>query len=480
SRFGASSSDVIAALEPLLSDLTPRIRVHTAASTLKLGAYSKALELLRDLAVNGDEESRIEALSAMGTSQDAEAFDLITDQLKDPSVAVRRAALSALSSMDAERSLPILIEGLRDVELKQTAAKAIGQVGGSAANAVFDALSNPKLESGALLALEFLPNPNPKWIETFARSAVGRAIHYDELVRTLSGQNGRTELLAKLLHEKVNQQGLSALQAIALIGDKETIKVAIENLESPSVDQRANVLEALESIGERFREIIRPLMKLWDETLPTPVTLSPAAALLAALTDSDEWLRTCAAFAASPHTELKPALEQLIESDPDPFAREVAAASMNGDHSMDTLPTLPLMERILFFRRVPLFANLSTADLKQVAAISEESTFVDKDEIALQGETGDTMYIIVSGEIQVTALKGDGTSAELARRKAGEVVGEMAIISKEPRMASLVALGDVRTLCIDQKSFEGLLRERAEVSLAVMQVLCTRIKEMAK
>jgi hypothetical protein len=251
-------------------------------------------------------------------------------------------------------------------------------------------------------------------------------------------------------------------------------------LESPSVDQRANVLEALESIGERFREIIRPLMKLWDETLPTPVTLSPAAALLAALTDSDEWLRTCAAFAASPHTELKPALEQLIESDPDPFAREVAAASMNGDHSMDTLPTLPLMERILFFRRVPLFANLSTADLKQVAAISEESTFVDKDEIALQGETGDTMYIIVSGEIQVTALKGDGTSAELARRKAGEVVGEMAIISKEPRMASLVALGDVRTLCIDQKSFEGLLRERAEVSLAVMQVLCTRIKEMAK
>jgi CRP-like cAMP-binding protein len=56
----------------------------------------------------------------------------------------------------------------------------------------------------------------------------------------------------------------------------------------------------------------------------------------------------------------------------------------------------------------------------------------------------------------------------------------MAVISREPRMASLVAAGEVRTLCIDRKSFEGLLSERPETSLHVMRVLCARLKEATR
>ena len=66
---------------------------------------------------------------------------------------------------------------------------------------------------------------------------------------------------------------------------------------------------------------------------------------------------------------------------------------------------------------------------------------------------------------------------ELARRKAGEYVGEMALISREPRSATVTAVGNVRALCIDQKSFESLLRDRPDASLAVIQVLCERLKE---
>jgi CRP-like cAMP-binding protein len=44
-------------------------------------------------------------------------------------------------------------------------------------------------------------------------------------------------------------------------------------------------------------------------------------------------------------------------------------------------------------------------------------------------------------------------------------------------MARLVAEGDVRTLCIGHKQFEGILRERPETSLAVMRVLCDRLRE---
>jgi CRP-like cAMP-binding protein len=87
------------------------------------------------------------------------------------------------------------------------------------------------------------------------------------------------------------------------------------------------------------------------------------------------------------------------------------------------------------------------------------------------------MYIIVSGEVRVVTGANGGDRIELARRKPGDYVGEMAIISQQPRMASLVAAGEVRTLCIGQKQFEGILRERPETSLAVMRVLCERLRE---
>ena len=145
---------------------------------------------------------------------------------------------------------------------------------------------------------------------------------------------------------------------------------------------------------------------------------------------------------------------------------------------MDTLATLSLMERILFLRRVPLFAELPPADLKQVAAIAGESLFSDGELLARQGEAGSEMYIVVSGEVSVLAKYNQAeTEKEIARRKPGDYVGEMAIISQEPRMASLVAVGDVRTLCIDRQQFEGILRERPETSLALMRVLCQRLRE---
>jgi CRP-like cAMP-binding protein len=145
--------------------------------------------------------------------------------------------------------------------------------------------------------------------------------------------------------------------------------------------------------------------------------------------------------------------------------------------SADTLPTLSPMERILFLRRVSLFADLSPAELKRVASIASEQFFPNGEYLFHQDEAGDEMYIIVSGEVRVLVSKNDKPEAEVARRKPGEIVGERAIISREPRIASLMASGDVRVLCLDQKSFEGLLRERPEISLAVMRVLCARLKE---
>jgi CRP-like cAMP-binding protein len=144
---------------------------------------------------------------------------------------------------------------------------------------------------------------------------------------------------------------------------------------------------------------------------------------------------------------------------------------------METLPSLSLMERAVFLLKVPLFAGLAPADLKAVGEIAVEHLHPDGELIAEQGEPGDEMFVVVSGEIRVLVGSGSEAPVEVARRSSGDTVGEMAVVSRAPRMASLVASGDVRTLSIDRRRFERILRDRPEVSLAVMDVLCRRLRE---
>jgi CRP/FNR family transcriptional regulator len=462
SALNGNPSNVVNHLAPMLDDPDSRVSTRAAVSILQLpspkrreggGEVEKAKIFLRRTSVLGDISAREHALTALGDWKDVEAFDFLVNELGDPGlpVVIRRVILMSIFRIDDQKALPYLIDALgeADSSLRETVASLLGQIGRSALDPVIFALQDPVREEGALVALQKLPLPPSKPIEDFARAAVTRAVEYDALMRGIKStvQNEAMNLLAESLHHKSHKYGIHSLQAIGLLGNRDTMNLAIENFQSPSTTQNANVIEALDSIGAKWRAIIQPLMRLWENES------SPGAKVdwKRLLADSDEWIRDCTLFAAHKLGEMK----------------------------MDNIATLSLMERILFFKRVPLFANLSPTDLKQVAAIAQEELFSDGDTIVHEGEVGDVMFIIVSGEIRVIAVKGD-QEVELARRKPGQFVGEMALITREPRIATLTAVGDVRTLCIDQKSFEALLHDRPDVSMAVIQVLSQRLKEISR
>ena len=133
--------------------------------------------------------------------------------------------------------------------------------------------------------------------------------------------------------------------------------------------------------------------------------------------------------------------------------------------------SLSPMELVLVLRRIPLFATLEPEDLLQVAAIADERSYADGETLGAQDELGDEMHVVLEGTVRV--VRADG--AEVARRGAGDVVGEMSVITRDPRVASLLAYGDVRTLRIGHREFEGMVRERPDIALAVMRVLAQRL-----
>jgi len=474
SVLSASSRGLTKMLLPLVEDENAKVSTRAALAILRIDEkHERAKQHLRITATLGDLEERIHAIQAMGEWGDREAFIFLTNELQDRQLepTVKRSLLTSLAKINAQESIPYLLESLEDISSREVSSELLGNIGAPVIDPVLAALNNETAVDGALLALEHLPPPPSKPILDFARVAVSRAEEYDALMRgvqvkpvlpsrtgvsadtaarTVSEVEGAKidamRLLEESLHEKSHQYGIRALRVIGLLGDRDSMHLAIENLQSRDASQRANVIEALDSISAKWRDIVQPLMKLWEDEN----AFSGERNWERLFNDDDAWIRDCALY----------------------------AAHILGVKTMENLAILSLMDRILFFKRVPLFANLSPVDLKQVASIADEELFSDGEQIGYEGEIGDVMFIIVSGEVRVSAMV-DGNEKEIARRKVGDYVGEMSIIGREPRMASFFAVGDVRMLCIDQKSFEGLLRERPDVSWSVIQVLNQRLKEVS-
>ena len=145
-----------------------------------------------------------------------------------------------------------------------------------------------------------------------------------------------------------------------------------------------------------------------------------------------------------------------------------------------SLTSTSVIERVLILRQVPLFADLGPTDLERIARVAEEQGYADGETIAPEGEFGDDLHVVTEGVIRVVEDLGGTAEREIARRAAGEVVGEISLITQSPRVASLVADGAVRTIRIGHREFESMVRERPDLALGVMRVLALRLAESTR
>jgi HEAT repeat protein len=447
--------------------------------------------------------ARISALKALVYWGSEQAFELAASGLQDPAPAVRRASANIMAQIDAEACVVPLTNALGDEDavVREAVATALGNIGPPAVEMVVGALGNASMEDGALQALQRLPaRSEAPTIGRFANRQVEKALHYHELWLNCLGwqilemaapaaapesdwpREGlaaeKWDLLADSLQSRARRHAIKALNAMAALGNTTAVLLAIEDLDNKDVGQRANAIETLEAVGEA--KIVRPLLPLWEPDDVENAAKPLAEWLIQALADDSDWIRACAASAAGNLSDdrVTARLTEMAQSDPDPLVRECSLPTMpDGEVEMETVNTLSTVERVLFLRRVQLFGDLPADDLRQIASVAEEMTFNDGDALAMQGEAGDMLFIIISGEVAVTAAsEGDG-QIELGRRQPGDYVGEMSIISNEVRMATLTAMGPVRTLSISQKQFREILRLRPEVALAVMAGLSQRLRE---
>ncbi len=98
--------------------------------------------------------------------------------------------------------------------------------------------------------------------------------------------------------------------------------------------------------------------------------------------------------------------------------------------------------------------------------------------ILRQGDEGDCAYIIEKGKVEILITKANGSIARVGTRGAGTIIGEMAIVDDEPRIATIVALEECSLLEITKADFNRRLKNADPVLQITTQVILTRYRDM--
>ena len=101
----------------------------------------------------------------------------------------------------------------------------------------------------------------------------------------------------------------------------------------------------------------------------------------------------------------------------------------------------------------------------------------DGDLLFEEGEVGQRMYVIQSGQVQIFRTVGNDHIV-LAHLGPGEFFGEMAILEGMPRSASAMVVEPTRLIEVDWKMFEEMIAENAEIAIRIMRKLAARVREL--
>ena len=128
-------------------------------------------------------------------------------------------------------------------------------------------------------------------------------------------------------------------------------------------------------------------------------------------------------------------------------------------------------------RRVWLFSQLDQGQLDAISNFTFQKTFAPGELIVEEGHTGNGLYVIMSGNVEVVKALGTERSRVVAQRGTGEVFGEMALLGEWPRTASVRALDQVECLGMDRWVFLAQLERQPQVGIRMLQILAQRLRE---
>ncbi len=274
------------------------------------------------------------------------------------------------------------------------------------------------------------------------------------------------------------------LKCMSILYNPVKIRVVIRGLHSNEKRMHSEALEVLESIGYEG-EILSKIVEKQKEKKVTVIKEQDQLLEGILKLDNSQWQNMCTIYSIG---ELKASsLQNTIQkykTHPDHLVRMSAIVCLDklsnqkGKKLKEKKRIKEMainIEKILFLRTVPIFANVSTNDLQWISEIVVEKLFEVNDYVFHEDDFGDTFYIIQRGEVSIQ--KGD---IFLTTLHAKDHFGEIAMYDQQPRTADAICKSKTMLLSIERKNFQRLLLNRPEIAMGMFENFSRRLRDVTK
>jgi CRP/FNR family transcriptional regulator, cyclic AMP receptor protein len=128
--------------------------------------------------------------------------------------------------------------------------------------------------------------------------------------------------------------------------------------------------------------------------------------------------------------------------------------------------------------RVPLFSELSPQELDRIARVAVRRSYPKGVRVFHEGDRSDACYIVREGRLRVTREHSDGRAIALATLDAGDIFGELAMLDRGERSASVETLTDCELLALPASDFRRVVGEHGDIAEKLIIALTRRVREM--
>jgi CRP/FNR family cyclic AMP-dependent transcriptional regulator len=130
--------------------------------------------------------------------------------------------------------------------------------------------------------------------------------------------------------------------------------------------------------------------------------------------------------------------------------------------------------------KVPLFADLSEAELGEIVPSAQTRTLKKREELFHKGDVATQIFIITRGKLKALTTSGDGDDVVFSILGRGEVLGEVSLLGGTNRTATVTAIDPSQMLVIDRRDFLAYLKSHPEVAINLLELLAQRVTRVSE
>jgi hypothetical protein len=289
-------------------------------------------------------------------------------------------------------------------------------------------------------------------------------------------QSPTHDFLRAILERKRARAIDSLVRGLSFSMEDETSQAVRQGLSSSDMTTRESVMEKLNSvvtpaIGER-------LVAAYRDTVVVETSWPTLTEMLQARTRStDPYIRAVALYALGERGAADPETLQQLSTDEHELVKETALHLMErGGDDAGHHKQLVTIEKMIALRSAPVFSTIAPEGLIELARASTEDEFTPGETLCVEGEPGNEVFILLTGEVRILKRNGQGEKL-IGTERAGGFIGEMAVLDPAPRSATLVA-GDegTRALRLNGDAFRAAIDRDPAIASGVIRTLAQRLR----